>query len=679
MAYKKWSVSKFDKELAASLAQECEINPFAALLAVSRGIMTKSDITDFFSREYSCYADPYDFPDMKKAVNRINIALDKDERITIVGDFDADGVTSTAIMFEFLTDIGANVSYYIPSRHTEGYGLSYSIIDKLAADEVTLIITVDNGISCVEETEYAKALGIDMVITDHHRPGEVLPAAVAVVNPHRADCMLPFRDYAGVGVAFKLICALSGEESESTFYDFADLVAIGTIGDVVPLRGENRTLVISGLGIINSHPRIGVIALQKVALTYKKPQSAMSVAFSLVPRLNAVGRMADAELALKLLLSEDDEEALELATELDNLNTERQSVEKNIFAQAVEQINKNPERKFDRVMLCSGEGWHPGVIGIVASRMVEKYGKPCIVISVDGDTAKGSGRSMEGFSMYDALTDSADLLTNYGGHHLAAGLGLHTDKIEEFRIKINKYAESLSMPVPVQKIDFKLNPKYLNFEVTAAVDMLSPFGAGNTQPVFGLYKMNLLAIQPVSNGKHLRLITEKGGVKITVMRFGVKPDAFKFQVGDVIDIAATVDENEYNGDRQISVIAKNIRFSGLNEDGIFSGIDIYESIKRKEALSSETATAVLPSRSFVAEVFKVIKASNGWKWGTIAMCRAIGDDGTQLVKVLLAIDAMHELGIIEIANGGIIMLPKEQSKVNLEDAAIFKFIRNCIQ
>ncbi len=675
LAYKKWVVAKTDKEYAASVAQQYNMNPFAVLLALSRGIETPGEIEQFLSSRYCNYTDPYDFPDMRKAVNRINDALDSGEHIAVVGDFDADGVTSTAIMYEYLTDMGGNVSYYIPSRHTEGYGLSTQIIDKLHEKGVTLIVTVDNGINCVEETEYARTLGIDLVITDHHQQGQTLPNAVAVVNPHRTDCTLEFKDYAGVGVAFKVVCALSGEDSRSLFFDFADLVAIGTIGDVVPLKGENRDFVRAGLEIIRSHPRIGINALIKSSGSGSKKIGSMNVAFSLVPRINAAGRIAEAVEALELLLCEDDEQARELAERLEKYNGERHDVEREIMAQAVKNIESMPEHKYDRVLVCSGEGWHPGVVGIVASKLVEKYGKPCLVISVDGDKARGSGRSMEGFSLYDALADSGDLLTNFGGHMLAAGFGIMADKIDEFRASINRYAANFEMPVPVQNIDFKLNPKYIDNDIMAAIKMIEPFGSGNPQPVFGLYGAKLLSITPVSNGKHLRLVLEKSGVKVTVMRFGVGPEAFNFRVGDHIDLAVTLDESEFNGEIQLSVFAKNIRLSSLDEAGIFEGIHTYETVKRSEALAPEKAGSILPDRSFIAAVFKTIKANCGWRYGVLSLCREIGDDGHDLAKVLIAVDALKELKIIETDKGGAIRILPRADKADLDDSEILNRVK----
>ncbi|MCR4616042.1 MAG: single-stranded-DNA-specific exonuclease RecJ [Clostridiales bacterium] len=676
MAYKKWTVARTDKEYAASVSQQYNMNPFAVLLALSRGIEKPEEIEAFLSSQYSCCTDPFDFPDMRKAVNRINEALDSGEHIAVVGDFDADGVTSTAIMYEYLRDMGGNVSYYIPSRHTEGYGLSTQIIDKLRDSGVTLIVTVDNGINCVEETEYAGKLGIDLVITDHHQQGKVLPNAVAVVNPHRNDCRLEFKDYAGVGVAFKLICALSGEDSRSLFYDFVDLVAIGTIGDVVPLKGENRDFVRAGLEIIRSHPRIGIDALIKSSGLGSKRVGSLNVAFSLVPRINAAGRMSEAVEALDLLLCEDYEEAGILAEKLERCNGERHDVEREIMAQAVENIDSMPEHKYDRVLVCSGEGWHPGVIGIVTSKLMEKYGKPCIVISEDGDKARGSGRSMEGFSLYDALSDSADILTNFGGHTLAAGFGIMAENIDEFRKRINEYAANIDMPVPVQHIDFKLNPKYIDRDIMAAIRMIEPFGSGNPQPVFGLYGAKLLAINPVANGKHLRLVVEKSEVRVTVMKFGVGPDAFNFRVGDFIDLAVTLEESEYNGEIQLSVFAKNIRISCLDENSIFEGINTYETVKRNETLTPDKAGAVLPDRNFIAAVFKTIKANCGWRYGVISLCRELGDDGHQLAKVLIAVDALKELKIVETDKGGIIRVLPRAEKANLEDSEILNKVRD---
>ena len=403
--------------------------------------------------------------------------------------------------------------YYIPNRHTEGYGLSYGAIDKLSMMGVKLIITVDNGISAVEEAKYINELEMELIVTDHHLPSDTLPQAVAVVDPHREDCNLEFKDYAGVGVAYKLICALEGEENGVTD-SFVDLVTIGTVADVMPLIKENRELVRRGVRLIADSDRSGIQALIEVAGLSERRMTSTTVAFGICPRINAAGRMGSADRAIRLLLSDDYEEATFLAQEINDENVTRQQTEQEILNQAVEQIKRNPNWIYQNVLVVAGEGWHDGVVGIVASRLVEKYGKPTLVITVDGEEAKGSGRSIDGFNLYDALSHCGDCLTHFGGHTLAAGIGLKTENIGDFRKAINRYADGIEMPYPIQNIDFKLNPAYVNVEMLNAIEQLEPFGAGNPQPIFGLYNMTITDIQPIGNGKHLRVILERNGVSL---------------------------------------------------------------------------------------------------------------------------------------------------------------------
>ena len=464
MNRKKWVVSDCDKDVAASLAENCGVDPFAAYLLCSRGM------TDDFEVESFLYdtdlSDPYTLPDMEKAVERINKAIEDGEKITVFGDYDADGVTSTALLYSYLCSRGANVDYYIPDREGEGYGMSVEAVDVLKSRATSLIITVDNGISAIEEIKHAKEIGIDVVVTDHHRVGDELPDAVAVVDPHREDSFCEFSDWAGVGVAFKLVCALENGEDYDVLEKYGDLVTVGTIADIVSLKGENRIIVRSGIAIINASfqdgtLRKGLASLFEISGNNGVIDSA-SVAYRIAPRINAAGRMGSAERAVKLLLTDSPQEAKELSEEISQANAQRQVTETEISEAAIEFIESRPDIKYSRVIVVEGEDWHQGVIGIVASRLTERYGKPCIVISKNGDIAKGSGRSIEGFCLYDALAYCSDILVQYGGHVLAAGLTVESNKIDLFREKINEFALKGDAAVPVLNIDCKINPVSIN-------------------------------------------------------------------------------------------------------------------------------------------------------------------------------------------------------------------------
>ncbi|MBR5262339.1 MAG: single-stranded-DNA-specific exonuclease RecJ [Clostridia bacterium] len=671
MSRKKWIVKNSDKEAATMIAEELNVSPYAALLASARGINSVDEAERFFGLSEDVTPDPFDFPDMYKAVKRIKAALENFERIAVYGDYDADGVTSTALLYSYLEMQGADVVYCVPNRHTEGYGLSYNAIDNISRMGAKLIITVDNGISAIEEAEYIRQLEMDLVVTDHHLPSDTLPNAVAVVDPHRNDCILSFKDYAGVGVAYKLICALEGGENEITD-SFLDLAAIGTIADVMPLYGENRSIVRRGTQLIGDSDRAGLQALIEVAGLGGKAITSGTVAFGISPRINAAGRIGSADRAIKLLLCEDFEEAAELAAEINDDNSLRQQTEQEILAQAVSIIDENSAWKYDRVLVVSGEDWHDGVIGIVASRLVEKYGKPTIVITSKDGSAKGSGRSIDGFSLYDALCACADVLDHYGGHTLAAGLGLPTEKIDDFRKAINAYADKTDIPDPVQTIDFKINPSFVNVELLEVIGLLEPFGAGNPQPVFGLYNMTLTDITPIGAGKHLRLTLSRGDATLSAVMFRMTHHEFPYVVGDVIDVAATFDSNEYLGQIRLSIIVKNIKLHDMDEDVLFTGIHCFNDLMH--GVHGDYASA-LPDRDFIARVYKFIRGNGKWRYDNEILCKRLNLTASDYAKVCVSVEALLELGTLVCDDGGNICLPDENIKVNLDDAPVLKRIR----
>ena len=496
---------------------------------------------------------------MSKAAERINRAIDDYELICVFGDYDADGVTATALLYSYLETRGANAMCYIPDRLTEGYGLNNGAIEELADRGVKLIVTVDNGVSAVEEAIRAKELGIELIVTDHHKVGDVLPDALAVVNPHRSDCPSNFKEMSGVGVAFKLVCAIEGDDGDILIEEYGDLVALGTIGDVVTLTGENRVMVRRGLRLINECPRPGINALMEIAGVGEKIFTASTAAFTVCPRINAAGRMGSASKALDLLLTEDDVAAEQIAQVINEMNCERQQTEMSIFSNAVSMINQETGIINDKIIVVDGEGWHQGVIGIVAARITERYGRPCVVISRDGETARGSCRSIEGFSIYDAIESVSDCLDHFGGHTLAAGLGLKSSRIAEFRKRINEYAADKEMPFALQKVDCRLLPSSINFELVSAMSLLEPFGSGNPQPCVGLFGVRIDEIASVSEGKHIRMIVSKNGARTGVVYFGMPEKKFPYEKGDTVDLAVNLDRNVYNGETRVSVIVRGIR------------------------------------------------------------------------------------------------------------------------
>ena len=675
MNRKKWVVSPCDRDAAATIAENCGVEPFAAFLLCSRGMTDEFEIESFLYD--TDLIDPYTLPDMEKAVERVNQALENGERITVFGDYDCDGVTSTALLYSYLSSRGANVDYYIPDRSGEGYGMNLGAIDQLKSRGTNVIITVDNGISAIEEIAYAKALGIDVVVTDHHRVGDVLPDAVAVVDPHREDSLCEFSDWAGVGVAFKFVSALDDSEGYELLEQYGDIIALGTVADIVSLKGENRIIVRSGIAFMNAALEDGTLRLGLKALLDASGSTgaldSSSVAYRIAPRVNAAGRMGSAERALKLLLTEDVNEAKEIAEEVSNANAQRQATETEITASAIEYIENAPEIKHKRVIVVEGEDWHQGVIGIVASRLVERYGKPCIVISKSGDVAKGSGRSIDGFSLYDALSYCGDILVQYGGHVLAAGLTVDSDKIDAFREKINEYAVNAQAAVPTLKIDCKLNPSSINVDMLSSLQVLEPYGAENPQPLFGLYNMEITAIQPVGAGKHLRITVKRKNSIVTVIMFSVTLEEFPYKVGDTVDLAVKLSENEFQGKVQVSIQAKAIKLSGVDDDEAIASIHAYEDFCAEESISDALKNKLSVNRELCGSVYKFVKANNGWNFSAEVLCYRLGLSPKQIAACQISLDALTELGILNLKDGKY-TIPAQTVKNPLENSKIFQKI-----
>ena len=674
MSRKKWLVSALDKELASDIAEEYDIDPFCSLLLVSRGITDDSEIFDFFSKECRL-SDPFEIKDMDKAAERIRKAIEEKEKILIYGDYDADGVTSTALLYLYLKSENADVITYIPDRNSEGYGLNLDAVKEISEKGVKLIITVDNGISAFNEADYISSLGMDLVITDHHKASHTIPQAIAVVDPHRYDCPSEFKLWAGVGVAFKLVCALSDKTTDELLDLYSDLVTIGTIGDIVSLTGENRAIVKHGLKILNKTTRPGVKALKQIAGVDGKEINASTVAFSLVPRINAIGRISSAEEAFRLLISEEEGNALFYAQTVDSSNVTRQDVEKIISGEAEAQIRNNPEMLYDRVLIFSGENWHGGVIGIVAARLTQKYGKPCIVITDDGKEAKGSGRSIEGFSLYEAINSASHLLNHFGGHTLAAGFGLDSENIDDFKKAVQDYAKTVEMPFATVALDCKLKPEFISADVLDVISALEPFGAGNPQPMFGLFGMTLTSVQPIGGGKHLRLSLRRGNATVSALYFGVTLNDFPYDEGDILDLAVRLEKNEYMGQTKVSIYIKDVRMSGTDDDKYLRSVRLYEKLKRKEKLSEKQIEFITPTRQNIADVFRFIRSNKGWKHDLDVLCYRLSSDGSDACRVLTAIDVLEELGIFR-KNGNEILLADTECKVNLEDSKLLGYLKS---
>ena len=672
---KKWITQKLNKENALAISQRYDLPMIVAMLLDIRGITAEEEIVDFITAE-SLTASPFEIKDMDKAVERILYAVDNGERICVYGDFDADGVTSTALLYSYLDDIGANVMYYIPSRETEGYGMNKDAVSLLYENGVKLIVTVDNGVAAVEEIAYAKSLGIDTVVTDHHTVPEEMPDAVAIVDLHREDCNSSFKELSGVGVAFKLVQAIEGEyaDIDSLLENYSDLAAIGTVGDIVPLRGENRVLVKNGLMHINNGDRIGVAALAEESGLSGKRITAGNLSFTLVPRINAGGRLGLSKKSVAMLLSEDEDYAAEIAAELSVDNTERQQIERDILSDIDRMIRRDPSIVNNRVIVVAGEGWHKGVIGIVASRIKEVYLKPSIVISLDGEVCRASGRSVGDFSLIDAVFACSEYLVQCGGHPMAVGFGIRRENISAFTEAINSYAASHEIPAPSLRLDCKLNPSQLSVSLAESLSMLEPYGAGNPTPLFGLYHMTLKEIRELGGGKHLRLTLVRGDAVVNAMKFSTTLAEFPYVIGDTVDLAVTLDVNVYNNTESRSIFIREMRFSDVDEDEQLYSKEIFERFCRGDDLMRDEAASITPNREEFAVVYRWLRANNGYRYPFDTLLPRLGAP-ISYGKLRVILECMNELGLIRINEGMYdceIRMCEVTGKVSLTDSLIIQ-------
>ncbi len=653
------------------------------MLLQIRGITTAQEIEDFLHNDTEIEP-PWDIKDMEKACVRVHEAIAQEELICVYGDYDADGVTSTALLYSYLEAVGARVMYYIPSREAEGYGMNNAAVDTLHQKGVKLIVTVDNGIAAINEIRYAKSLGVDTVVTDHHMPLGELPDACAVVDLHRSDCPSRFKQLSGVGVAFKLIMALEGEycDVDSLLDMYADLLCLGTIGDIVELKSENRVFVKRGLLSMRHTERTGLYALIRNAGLMGKPITAGNVSFTLVPRINAVGRLGASGRSVELLLTNDEEEAGEFAAAMSYDNAERQQIERDILEKIDARVTRDPRLVMDKVLVLDGENWHQGVVGIVASRIREIYGKPTIIISRDGENAKASGRSVEGFALCDAVAACGDLLTHYGGHPMAAGLSLPSANIDVFRKRINDYADRQStMPFDTLHIDCKLNPAAISLDLVGELNVMKPYGAGNPTPVFGFFNMVLTNIIPLSNNKHLRLVLSRGSVSMSAMLFFTSTEDFPYEKGEVLDIAATLEINEYNDRSSVSVIIKDVKAHDEDAEQILSSGRIFETFCRGGRLRREELQSILPDREDFALLYRYLRDRGGYNRRTETLVGRL-QNRLSYGKIRVALEAMNELGLIQIQEGlktNRITLRRVSRKVDLSSASIIKKLREVTQ
>ncbi len=680
MSIKKWRLPQPKEEQAELLARELGLpQPVCSILA-ARGHEDPQEAKAFLEglRELP---DPFLMTDMDKAVQRISQAVANGELICIYGDYDCDGITSTALLYTYFSDIGADVLYYIPDRDVEGYGLNKKAIAALNRLGVQLIVTVDNGVSAIEEIDYANTLGVDIVVTDHHQPRDQLPKACAVVDPHRKDCLYPYKNLCGCGVAFKLICAMESEADGIELLEhFGPIVALGTIADVVELTGENRVIVKKGLELMEDCDNVGLQTLMEVTGISKRKLDSTSVAFGLVPRINAAGRIGKADLAVDLLLTEYEEEALSIAQEINGYNETRKDLVEEIIQDIDRMTAYDPSLLEQRLLIISGEGWHHGVIGIAASKLVERYSKPTLLITKEGDEARGSARSVEGYSIIKAISRNCAWLTRYGGHDQAAGLSLRSEDIEDFReaMLTDAKEEFDIMPVDELPVDVVMSPEQINLESVEMMGCLEPFGCGNEAPVVMIEGCRIEAIYPLSEDRHIRLRLSNGKRILQALYFGMSSQRFPYQPGDVIDLAASLDSNEYNGEVSVSIKIKGVRPSGVPQDRLVVGRQYYEKLRRSEDISDKIRDYVTPSRDDVAVIYRYLKQVRSFPFGYDQLwCRLGGK--LNYCKMRLCIDIMEELALLQrqegIGDDPLLSLAATKVKADLEQSSILKKLK----
>lgn len=558
---KKWECCEVDEKRVKKLVKEYKISELLAKIIVGRDIDTNEDIPKFLNPTRNDFHDPFLMPDMEKAVERILTAIEKKEKIVIYGDYDADGITSITVLKKFLVGRGMNVGSYIPNRLDEGYGLNKEALKNIGNQGYQLMITVDCGISGIDEVDYANSIGIETIITDHHEPAEELPRAYAVIDAKRKDNQYPFNQLAGVGVVFKLIQALAIKLGldEKEYLKYLDLVCVGTISDIVPLVDENRVIAKLGLKLVEVTKNIGLRTLIE-SIGFRKIDSGM-ISFGVAPRINACGRMGHQQDALDLFLCDDKNEASKIADKLNKFNQERQSKEKEIFEQVIQKIEKTEK---DRTCIVLGdEGWHHGIIGIVSSKVTDMYFKPSILVCFEDEIGKGSGRSIPGFDLHDALTKCSTYVEKFGGHSMAIGITIKKENFEKFKEEFEQFAKDkhISDIIPIISIDEEVPLKDIKIDNVKSLQLLEPYGEANKNPLFLFKNLKINSIRALSDGKHLKLTLKDDNYIIDAIGFNMGELSNRYLLDDKVDIVGTLDINSFNGNENIQITIKDMKLS----------------------------------------------------------------------------------------------------------------------
>ncbi|MBR0485114.1 MAG: single-stranded-DNA-specific exonuclease RecJ [Oscillospiraceae bacterium] len=669
---KKWNIGSPDPSVVSGLQKKSDLSPLCCTVLVSQGYADLTSAADFMGCQELSH--PSELCDMEDAAEIINQAVDEGKRICVYGDYDCDGVMSTVILYSFLSEIGADVTWRIPER-SEGYGLNMQAVREMHEDGVNLIVTVDNGISAVEEAKLIQELGMELVITDHHQPGEVLPEALAVVDAHRLDNYSPYRFYCGAGIALLLVAAMNGGDTQMALEQFGDLAAVATVADVVPLTGENRLLVQRGIAYLENTERLGLRALREVSGLAGKPLNSVNIAFTIAPRINAAGRLESPRLAVELLLEENAERAVQLAQHLNTVNASRKECEQQILHEAEQQIAEHPEMIYDRVLIFAGNDWHAGVIGIVASRLEEQYGKPCFMISIQNGMGHGSARSFGVFHVFKALTSCKDLLEKFGGHPSAGGFTLKEENIPAFRKQLLRYAEEHHPEMPFMETNAvcALKPEFMNPEAVQSLETLAPFGAENPEPVFLAEHVIVQEILPTASGTHTRMTVQMFGQTYKAMYFGKSPEQTGIIAGNAYHMLTTLNANEYHGKVYVTMFVQEVRPAGIPQSKLLGAVQTYEKYRRKEELPQSYYKGMLPERKDLTAVYLAV----GEQPVTPEILAAsVMKQGINFCKLLIALDVFAELGLLSrnLQTGEVVRLPV-QKKATLEDSEILTELR----
>lgn len=679
MSYINWNVKKQDSTLVNKLSESLGCSEIVSRLLINRNFTDAESASVFLNSTVDCLHDPYKLNDMHIAVDRISKAISNNEKIVIYGDYDVDGITSVSVLYLFLKHFTNALEFFIPDRFSQGYGVNEDALDNIKKRNCQLMITVDTGISAINEIEYAKKIGIDVVVTDHHECQEHLPDAVAIVNPKRHDSVYPFAKLAGVGVVFKLICALDKHFGTNYAMENIDLVAVGTVADIMPLINENRFIVKTGLQKIISSPNKGLKQLIDLCVSSPLVTSG-TIGFAIAPRINAAGRMENAEVGVHLFTTQDIIEAQHIAQHLCELNAKRQQIENDIFVEAIEIIEREElDKRFNALVLWKEE-WHSGIIGIVASKLKEKYNKPVVLFSVD-ENAKGSGRSVIPFNLYEAFENSKDILIQYGGHKYAAGVLIENDKLKEFRNKLSDsvgdFLTESDFSCDVD-IECDLSHSAVTYKTATDIALLQPFGKSNEVPLFRIKNVKITDIYATSNNRHLRIKFSVSGRSVTGFYFSQSLKQFDYREGDLVDIVCELNENEFRNIKSVQLIVRDLRY----------GDNVIECNSQKRDFCDKAENivkSILPTRNDIATVYRFISqfVSQGRKiFNLDTLTNMINNDflaKLNFEKMYYSIKVLLELGIVDgNIDGNVLEITSiaEGKRFHLTDSELLMSIYN---